>query len=629
MAIRKLEELVVNRIAAGEIVVTPANALKELVENAVDAGATALEIVAKDGGLKLLQVADNGAGIERADLPLLCERFATSKLAQFSDLEALQTYGFRGEALASISHISRLSVVTKRRGARLGFKAHYLNGALCNDVFRRGGEPQPIAAKDGTQVKVEDLFYNAPQRLRALRPGDEWVRILDVVGRYAVHCCVGITCKKSTEPVPAISVRAGSSLKERIRTVFGSQVAGDLVEFEETSTNFGVLKVRGAISGLNYSNKRHTPMVFFINNRLVACDPLRRTISNVYQRFLPKGLYPFVYLSLDIAPQNVDVNVHPTKLEVRFLYEDEIAEWISGLFHDLLAERDTSRKFQQGYVKRSQDTGLDDTVAKTRQEQRLVRVDASQRTLHSMVETRGTSPVPSPKAEGRTWNNVQLDSVQNLTKQVKEAVHRPLTNVFNNLVYVGLVDAQRRLCCFQYDVKLFVCDYGAVLAQFYYQVALAEFSNYGEYHFEGVALSDILKPLNGEQPPDEIIGKLVPMQDMFLEYFQIDLRDGVLRQLPILLKDVEPALEKLPHFVYRLGALIDYADEETSLKMVMEQIALLYVPAVQDYSEELNSVLENLVFPAVRARFIAPESLVGAVAQIADLPGLYKVFERC
>lgn len=702
--IRKLDESVVNRIAAGEIIIHPVNAIKEMLENSIDAGSSMVDVLVKDGGLKLLQVSDNGGGIAREDMSLLCERFATSKIYKFDDLSLIETYGFRGEALASISHIGRLSVVSKTPESPLAYKAYYVGGKLANAKFKTDAlcDPRPIAGKDGTQITVEDLFYNVPSRLRTMRSkSDEWAKILDVVGRYAVHTDgVGFSCKKFGESFTAISTRPQAPLKERIRTVFGTLIASELIEFKFEGADFGVSELRGAVSGFNYNNKRKTPPVFFINNRLVSCDPLRRALSSVFQVFLPKGNHPFIYLSLRIVPQNLDVNVHPTKKEVRFLHEEEIIEWICSHIHDVLANKDSSRAFKQSTLKRENDNAnVDDVVAtvkKYRQENKLVRVDALQPKINAFVKKDFKSAIrdaalveaplrmpveaiadstndfyedPShdhqmtpPPAEvdfneeysakenfsdtGRERSEVKLDSIAELREETKDSFDRPLTNVFNNMVYVGIVDPTKRLCCFQYDVKLFLCDYGAVLADFYYQLGLIHFANFGEYEFEPLLLRDLLIPLyeaNSDlEDIDTVIGNIMAMEAMFLEYFQLDFSNESISKLPLLLRNVTPQLLKLAYFIYRLGTKVNYTDEKQCLHDILYQIALLYIPrritmgtgvdAKEIYQRDRdhdNYLLENYVFPAVRKHFIASKKLLLEVVQVADLPGLYRVFERC
>lgn len=642
--IKRLDALVVNRIAAGEIIVQPANALKEMLENAIDAGASAIDVVAKDGGLKLLQIIDNGCGIALEDLPLLCERFATLKLRTFEDLSLIATYGFRGEALASISHIARLSVVLKVAELPLAYRACYLDGELCTPHFKKGdGTPRPIAGKNGTSITVEDLFYNLPSRLRALQSkSDEWSRILDVVGRYAVHTeQVGFSCKKFGDAMPAISTRASATLKERVRAVFGT-VAIELIEFSFKGEDFGLVAIKGAVSGATYSNKRRTPPVFFINNRLVACEPLKRAITSVFQVFLPKGNHPFVYLSLEILPQNLDVNVHPTKREVRFLFEDEIIEWVSGKLHDVLAGNGTTKTFKQSTLKRDPEMEIDDVIKKkNRQENKLVRTDAAQLKITQFAVAASSQPgeqtnVPEYADSSRKESVVLLDSIHELRDEVSTGMHRPLTNVFNNLEFVGIIDPLKRLCCFQYDVKLFVCDYGALLGEFYYQLALALFANFGEYTLDvPLPLDQILAPLYADeslgdlQPMESVMANITNMSDMFREYFQILLSDGVLLTLPIFMKSVLPSEEKLPYFIYRLGTKVDYTDEKKCLKEILRQIALLYIPQKLQIDMDASLVLEHVVFPELRRLFIAPEHLLKLVVQVADLPGLYRVFERC
>ena len=180
--IRALDPQLVNRIAAGEIIQRPFNALKELIENCLDAGATNVAIQVKAGGLKLIQIQDNGCGIDKDDLRIVCERFTTSKLSAFDDLKTINTFGFRGEALASIAHISRLSIYTRTPQSQCAYSAAYKEGKL-------DGEIRPCAAAShGTKIVVEDLFYNSTIRRNALGNGsDEFAKIYECVARYAMH----------------------------------------------------------------------------------------------------------------------------------------------------------------------------------------------------------------------------------------------------------------------------------------------------------------------------------------------------------------------------------------------------------------------------------------------------------
>ncbi|KAF0303949.1 DNA mismatch repair protein Mlh1 [Amphibalanus amphitrite] len=177
-SIRRLDETVVNRIAAGEVVQRPANALKEMLENSLDAKATNITVMVKDGGLKILQIQDNGIGIRREDLSLVCERFTTSKLTAFEDLMQIGTYGFRGEALASITHVAHLTITTRTADSKCAYRrveARYTDGRLRED-------PRPCAGNVGTQILVEDLFFNMAARRQALRsPAEEFNKISEVV----------------------------------------------------------------------------------------------------------------------------------------------------------------------------------------------------------------------------------------------------------------------------------------------------------------------------------------------------------------------------------------------------------------------------------------------------------------
>lgn len=333
--IKKLNEEVVNRIAAGEIVQRPSNALKELIENSLDAKSSNIVITVKAGGLKYLQIQDNGTGIRSEDLDIVCERFTTSKLREYEDLKQINTYGFRGEALASISHIAHLTILTKTALAKCAYKASYENGKLKAPI-------KPCAGNNGTQITVEDLFYNVIARKKALRsPTEEYAHIMEVVGGYAIHNShVGFTLKKFGENTD-LKTPMNSSVIENVRIIHGNSIARELMEIELNEPALK-LSLRGCITNVNYSHKKGT-MLLFINHRLVDSQSIKKAVDSVYSTYLPKNSHSFVYLSLELDPRNVDVNVHPTKHEVQFLYEEQIIEKIKSCIESKLLSCNSTR----------------------------------------------------------------------------------------------------------------------------------------------------------------------------------------------------------------------------------------------------------------------------------------------
>lgn len=343
--IKKLDEAVVNRIAAGEVIQRPANALKEMIENSLDAKASSITVTVKSGGLKLLQIQDNGCGIRKEDMEIVCERFTTSKLTKFEDLSSIATYGFRGEALASISHVAHVTITTRTGESNCAFKASYSDGKLVPARPGLSADPKPCAGNKGTQITVEDLFYNVSTRRKALKSsGEEFAKITDVVSKYAIHNSgVAFTLKKQGENMADVRTTNGASILDNIRTIYGASVARELLEVSCDNQKY-VFKMHGYISNANYSVKK-LQFLLFINHRLVDSSALRKAIETLYEAYIPKNSHPFVYISLEIAPRNVDVNVHPTKHEVHFLHEDSIIEAIQKAFEEKLLGANSSRTY--------------------------------------------------------------------------------------------------------------------------------------------------------------------------------------------------------------------------------------------------------------------------------------------
>ncbi|KNE62896.1 DNA mismatch repair protein MutL [Allomyces macrogynus ATCC 38327] len=343
--IKKLDATVVNRIAAGEVIHRPAHALKELLENALDAGATSVAVTVKDGGLTLLQIQDNGSGIHADDLPVLCERFTTSKLRAYDDLTRIATYGFRGEALASISHVAHLTVVTRTADSPVAYRAQYADGNLVPAPGQTKPAPKPCAGNQGTLIQVEQLFYNVRNRLKAMKPAnDEYHLVLDVVARYAVHNAqVAVSLRKAgAGSVADVATTGGGTPADKIKIVYGAAVAKELLSIDDTVAHD--CQMTALVTNPNYSTKKFT-FLLFINNRLVESPKLKRALDALYAPFMPKGMHPFVYLALTLPPHKVDVNVHPTKQHVQFLHEEEIIAAIRDRVLKELQSANASRHF--------------------------------------------------------------------------------------------------------------------------------------------------------------------------------------------------------------------------------------------------------------------------------------------
>ncbi|PHH87255.1 hypothetical protein CDD83_9121 [Cordyceps sp. RAO-2017] len=682
-----MEPDVVNKIAAGEIIVAPVHALKELVENAVDAGSTALDIVVKDGGLKLLQITDNGCGIQKEDLAILCERHTTSKLTDFEDLTSIGTYGFRGEALASISHIAHLTVTTKTKDSPVAWRAHYLDGRLAPPKPGQPAEPKAVAGRPGTQITVEDLFYNVPTRRRAFRsPADEFNKIIDMVGRYAIHRTgVAFTCKKQGESSNSLSVQAQATTIDRIRQIHGSNVANELIDFAARDERWG-FRAHGLVTNANYHVKK-TAFLLFINHRAVESTDIKRAIEQIYVKFLPKGGHPFMYLSLEIDPARVDVNVHPTKREVHFLNEDEIIQAICTRIEEELAAVDTSRTFKTQSLLPGATAPADDAAPEDAPPQRkvaggrrrnsneLVRTDASVRKITSMfprADAGGgskTDDEPFSAPEDVEYEKVErepvvcrLRSVKELRSEVREGTHDELTEMLASHTFVGIVDEQRRLAAIQSGIKLLLIDYGHACFDFFYQLGLTDFGNLGVIRFHPpLALRQLLtmaaeaeKAALGASDADfdvaaiaaRVERQLIERREMLHEYFSLEISPAAeLVSVPLMIRGYSPSLAKLPRFLLRLGPNVAWTEEKACFESFLRELATYYVPeqlpsapaaddgmppAVRERRRHVRWALEHVLFPAFKTRLLGTKALMEqGVLEVANLKSLYRVFERC
>ncbi|KAM5280435.1 DNA mismatch repair protein Mlh1 isoform 4-T4 [Ctenodactylus gundi] len=693
--IRRLDETVVNRIAAGEVIQRPANAIKEMIENCLDAKSTSIQVVVKEGGLKLIQIQDNGTGIRKEDLDIVCERFTTSKLQSFEDLASISTYGFRGEALASISHVAHVTITTKTADGKCAYRANYSDGKL-------KAPPKPCAGNQGTQITVEDLFYNITTRRKALKnPSEEYGKILEVVGRYSVHNSgISFSVKKQGETVADIRTLPSATTVDNIRSIFGNAVSRELIEVgcEDKTLAF---RMNGYISNANYSVKKCI-FLLFINHRLVESTSLRKAIETVYAAYLPKNTHPFLYLSLEISPQNVDVNVHPTKHEVHFLHEESILERVQQHIESKLLGANSSRMYftqtllpgLSGEVAKST-TGVTSSSASGSGDKvyayQMVRTDSREQKLDAFLQpvnkalpshpqalvpgdktdcsggearqqdeemlelpapdevaakshsvegeaSKGASEVAEEKSPTISSGNsrkrhredcdvemmesdsqkaltaacaprrriINLTSVLSLQEEINDRGHETLREMLHNHSFVGCVNPQWALA--QHQTKLYLLNTTKLSEELFYQILIYDFANFG-----------VLR-----------------------------LSEGNLIGLPLLIDNYVPPLEGLPIFILRLATEVNWDEEKECFESLSKECAMFYSIRKQYVSEEstLSSqqseapgsatnpwkwTVEHIIYKAFRSHLLPPKHFTedGNVLQLANLPDLYKVFERC
>jgi DNA mismatch repair protein MutL len=313
MTIHLLPDEVASQIAAGEVVERPASVVKELLENSLDAGARQITIRIEQSGKSLIEVADDGLGIPAAELTLAVLRHATSKLQSAQELFHIATLGFRGEALASIGSVSHLTLTSHQRDEAVGGRIEVDGG--------RAGSSEPVGAPVGTQVRVENLFFNVPARLKFLKQdATERQQIEALVTRYAV-AYPNVRFLLSQDGRVALQTSGKGSAREVLAALYGVEIARQMLEviLEEEQTRVG-----GFTSPVALTRSNRREITFFVNGRWVQDNALNAALLQAYHTLLMVGRYPMAILFVEISPEEVDVNVHPAKAEVRFRHSDQI-----------------------------------------------------------------------------------------------------------------------------------------------------------------------------------------------------------------------------------------------------------------------------------------------------------------
>lgn len=349
-----LDDLTINKIAAGEVIERPASVVKELVENSIDAGATNINVEIKNGGISYIRVTDNGKGLLPEDMEIAFERHATSKIRRAEDLDTVTSMGFRGEALASIAAIAKVEMKSKTKEYDTGYQIIVEGGNVINK--------QEIGCPEGTTIIVENLFYNTPVRYKFLKKDfTEAGYIEDVITRIAlIHPEIAIKLISSGKTV--IQTAGTGEMKNVVYNIYGKDIAENILDVEY---NYEDIKVTGVIGKPSIARSNRSNQLFFVNQRYIKDKTLTSSAEQAYKGMITIGKFGFLILNLQMNPQKVDVNVHPAKLEVRFEEEQKVFKAVYHAIKDTLLKGDLVTDTEKEYKTEDSEDVKEEKIEKT------------------------------------------------------------------------------------------------------------------------------------------------------------------------------------------------------------------------------------------------------------------------
>ena len=327
--IQVLDQITIDKIAAGEVIERPASIVKELVENAIDAGATAVTVEIKEGGISFIRITDNGCGIPREEVALAFLRHSTSKIRTVEDLTTVASLGFRGEALSSIAAIAQVELITKTKDALLGTR-YVIEGGIEKKIEDAG-------AKDGSTFLIHNIFYNTPARRKFLKTAmTEASHVNELMIRLALSH-PEVSFEFITNNQSKLHTSGNGKLKDVIYQLFGREIAMNLLEIDEA---FGGIKITGHIGKPLISRGNRNYENYYINGRYVKSNIIAKAIEDAYKDFTMQHKYPFTVLHFTMDGNDLDVNVHPTKMELRFSRQQEVYNFVYQAVKNALSERE-------------------------------------------------------------------------------------------------------------------------------------------------------------------------------------------------------------------------------------------------------------------------------------------------
>ncbi|NHI92700.1 MAG: DNA mismatch repair endonuclease MutL [Candidatus Lokiarchaeota archaeon] len=498
----KLTEDLINKIAAGEVIERPASIVKELIENSIDAGADNINILIKDGGKKEIIIEDNGKGIPKDQVELAFERHSTSKIKSLNDLSNINTLGFRGEALSSIVAVSRLEIETKTAISEVGIKLKFEGGKLL--------EKKEVAMNQGTRIKISDLFFNTPARKKFMKTTEtEFSHIIDLIENYAlIYPNIYFSLKHNSKEIlvsPQLSTTIDDlTYLENISYILGKDIAKEMIQVKNSMND--TIKLTAFIAKPSIYRKNSDRISIFVNKRYIKSNMITNAVRNAYKNLLLSGYYPIALISLEINPTKIDVNVHPTKREIRFPDEDALFQFISESIRKKLEEINIIRVIE------------DKKIIKVKQS---IKKDSDQVNITGSLEN---------------WINEPVESRSIIQSEQFETVQDEQTTKIPKLKYIGQIFDIYLI--FQGKNEMYIVDQHAAAERIQYERII------DHYKKAKIKTQILLSPISFELPSKESqqlleSNNLEKLSKFGFEVAHFGGNTFVVKKVPVLLKQIK------------------------------------------------------------------------------------------